>query len=48
VGAGQPAAAAAAAAAGRGWAAELKELRLLLESPARTSSGTCAACRGKK
>jgi hypothetical protein len=32
-------AAAAPAAVGRGWAAELKELRLLLESPARTSSG---------
>jgi hypothetical protein len=35
-GSGNPA---AAAAAGRGWAAELHELRLLLESPARAASG---------
>jgi hypothetical protein len=32
----------AATAAGRGWAAELKELRLLLESPARAGSGEAA------
>ncbi|WIA22803.1 hypothetical protein OEZ86_009755 [Tetradesmus obliquus] len=40
--------AAAATAAGRGWASELKELRLLLESPARAATAEQGPSAGKE